>query len=184
MGGGFMSAPPEVETFEFEKNGVTYSVIRNKQTGENVSTPIPVKAPKGEPAETAGKVAMATGGVRNIEQFRGMLIDKDGNINREMIWKMWAPMGGLGHGRTAKSLFRDIVDARIRASTGAAINAEEIPYYESVYLPHPFDPDSTIQDKLRRFQDFLGDFLTITDPTGAKRQRIEDARSEDPLGIR
>ena len=166
--------PPPVETFTYKKDGAEMTVIRNKRTGENVTEPIKKANPKGAPAESAGKVAMAMNAVDYAKQLKAMIIDPETKkVNRALLMQMMAPGGGIGEGRKAKSLFRDAMDARIRAATGAAINAEEIPYYESVYMAKLLDNDSTIADKFKRFDEFLNSYLETMDPNSVIRNRVK-----------
>lgn len=175
-GTSFQTKLPEVEPFDYQdESGATVHVIRNKRTGEPLTTPVQKNPPKGAPAESAGKIAMASNAVKYAKQLRDMIVSKDGKINRKLLWQMSMPFGGVGEGRRGKSLFRDAVDARIRAATGAAINAEEIPYYESVYLPSVFDNDATIIDKLNRLDEFLAVYLETMDPQDVIRGRMEGA---------
>jgi hypothetical protein len=172
MGGGNVVEQPPVETYRFEgEDGTEYEGIRNKRTGQLVAQPIPVKAPKGAPAESAGKIAMATNALNYQSQLEALFI-KGGKVDRKLLMQMAAPMGGIGEGRLAKSIFRDAVDARIRASTGAAISQEEIPYYESIYLPSILDSDFLVKDKITRFREFIDTYLEAVDPKGTIRSRM------------
>ncbi len=186
-GGVTQTGPPQIEPYEFNEpsTGARMQGFRNKVTKEvlpNVK-PIELEAPKGPAVEAAGKIAMAANAVNYFDQVAGMVISDikrdesgkivGGKINRPLLLKSvsW-PMEGIGEGRTMNSKFRDAMDARIRAATGAAINASEIPYYESVYKPSIMDPDSLIFDKLNRAQEFLHGYLQTLDPAGRTRARM------------
>jgi len=181
-GQSFMTKLSPVKPFSFTKDGVEYDVLRNEQTGEQVSTPIPKTPPKGEAAESSGKIAMAANAVQFAKDLRGMLF-KGGKLDRGLIAKASAPLGGMGEGRMIKSMFRDAIDARIRAATGAAISKEEIPYYESVYLPSILDDDATAKNKMDRFDQFLNGYLETIDPNGSIRKRITSTESADDTGF-
>ena len=177
-----LPAVPDVETYTRQgPGGEKIEGIRNKRTGQDVVEPKQIEPPKALPAETAGKVAMSVGAVDYGNQLKEMIINpKTGKINKKLILQAHAPMGGIGQGRLVKSLFRDAMDARIRASTGAAINAEEIPYYESVYFPHPLDEDDLIKDKFKRLDEFLRSYLETIDPQGIVRKRIKQGGTGQP----
>ncbi len=184
--GAMQTGPPQIEPYEFNEpsTGARMQGFRNKVTKEvlpNVK-PIELEAPKGPAVESAGKTAMAANAVKYFDQVAGMAISEikrdengkivGGKINRSLLAKASAPLGGLGEGRTMNSRFKDAMDARIRAATGAAINPAEIPYYESVYKPSIMDPDSLIFDKLNRAQEFLHGYLQTLDPAGRTRARM------------
>ncbi len=177
-----VSAPAPVEEFKYtDPTGTEYSVIRNKQTGANVTTPVPVAPMKGTLATEGGKIEGITKGLENVKKIRSKIMNKDGSVNRALILKMWAPMGGIGEGRQMNSLFREALDVKIRFMTGAAISKEELPFYESTYLPHPLDSDELIVDKLNRQEQFLQGAGAAVDPSGISAGRVKKATGKPPV---
>jgi hypothetical protein len=174
-----VSAPAPVEEFKFTgQDGVDYSVIRNKQTGAPMTAPVPIAPPKGALPGDAGKIEGISKGQENLKAIRSALVNKDGSVNQGLVWKMAAPMGGVGEGRRLNSLFREAIDVKIRAMTGAAISKEELPFYESTYLPHPLDPDELKIDKLNRLESFLQGYGAAVDPAGISTGRVNKATAK------
>jgi hypothetical protein len=165
------TAPAPVESYTFEKNGITYEGIREKQTGKDVVEPKPIKQIKGESSETASKIALAKNAIDYTDQLQTAFISPKG-INQELILKANAPMGGIGEGRKLRAMFNDALDARARAATGAAMPESEIRTYTRMYFPSPLDNEATVKDKLTRLKSFMTDYLDVMDPNGAVRANL------------
>lgn len=173
---GELVAPAPVETRTYEKGGKTFEVIREKQTGKEITSPKEIKPIKGESSETASKISLAKNAIDYVGQLNTMFVNQDGSINKSLILSANAPMGGIGQGRTARAIFLDALDARARAATGAAMPESEIKNYDRMYWPGPLDNDKLVKDKMKRLDSFMRDYLQIMDPTG----RITESISEEP----
>ena len=174
-GSAFQTGLPETETHQYEEKGTTYSVIRNKRTGEEITKPVPIKEQKPLATETAGKLTLSINAQSIAKKARDMIINPEtGEINKQILFEAAAPMGGVGQGRALRSMFMDALDARIRAATGAAVTKEEWPAYFRMYLPGPIDLGSPglIKDKLDRLDSFIDKYITSLDPSGAMRKTI------------
>jgi len=174
---------PEPETHEYEKGGTTYSVIRDKRTGKELTNPVPIKEQKPLSTETASKLTLSINAQEIAKQARSMVIDpKTGEINKQILFEAAAPMGGVGEGRKLKSMFMDALDARIRAATGAAVTKEEWPAYFRMYLPSPLDLGSPgiIKNKLDRLDKFISSYITTLDPSGSMRKTIKEQSGPQP----
>ena len=177
---GQIVKPPDIEPFEFEVEGEKFSVLRNAQTGQHVTTPIKISAPKGESSETAGRLALVFSAIDNVKELRKMVIRPDGSINRDILAQKMAPLGGVGAGRNFNSLFFQAVDSPVRASTGAAIPKSEIPWYNAAYRPSILDNDALVKNKLDRLEKWANSYVSIVDPVGniTKRVRANQQKSE------
>jgi hypothetical protein len=176
---GELVSPAPVETRTFEKGGKTYEVLREKQTGKEITKPKEIKPVKGESSETASKISLAKNALDYVGQLQSEFILPDGNINRALILQANAPMGGLGEGRKARAMFLDALDARARAATGAAMPDTEVKNYTRMYFPQPLDNDATIKDKMTRLNSFMSDYLKIMDPTGRITESISEVKDQD-----
>lgn len=163
---GELIEPPEVESHTYEKEGKTFEVIRNARTGKPVTSPKEIKPVKGESSETASKISLAINALEYNDKLEKMFINPDGSINRQIILSGNAPFGGIGEGRTARSMFKDAMDARIRAATGAGMPKTEEANYDKMYWPMVLDSDELVKDKLKRLRSFTTDYLKVMDPSG------------------
>jgi hypothetical protein len=164
--------------FPFSAGGAPGAAGRPGQPGQAPLTiPYDVKKPKSP--EVAGKVATAKTGLSNMKQIKEILFDKKGDVNWSQVMAMKPPaqFGPLAQGmpftkgRESYALFLESIDAKIRAMTGAAINAEEIPFYESMFLPTIYDYQlgeeqggKVAKRKIERLERFLGAILEEMEP--------------------
>lgn len=171
-------------------DGLKYEAMRNKKNKEPVPDlkPIPVEPPPLPAAEVAGRLVMAMNGLRYIKEVEDMLLDpKTGKANRAVILSMNAPGGGIGEGRRLYPIFKDYADARVRISTGAAINAQEEEYYRSMYLPGMLDATTMsdaaltrlVKDKMKRAKEFLISYKSVMDPSGSINKRMDKALDKE-----
>jgi len=133
-------------------------------TGEVISE-TPTVAPKGMPAETAGRLALVSGGVKELETLKNLVFNKDGTVNRQnlanaMIGTPWTK------GRNIKNMLFRIIDPIMRAATGAAVPEPELRRYINSYTPNYMASDEEIMNTWQALGDFLRDYITISDPTG------------------
>jgi hypothetical protein len=170
---------PDIQPFSYtdEHTGAQYEVLRNARTGQPVTKPHMLKPLQGQTGEVAGRITMAEDSQEYARRLKAMFVKKDGSINRSLILKTWAPMGGIGEGRKVMATFKDMLDGRQRAASGAAIPPSEVKDYKEMYLPSPLDNDATILDKFERMNRFVTDYLTILDPTGVYRRAMVQARN-------
>jgi hypothetical protein len=169
---GRQTAPPPVENYTFEKDGVTYEVLRNKQTGKPITEPKIIKPLKGQAPDVAAKIAMANNALAGTKTLKSAFINPDGSINRSMVFSSNSPGGGIGDGRRIRATYKDTLDSRQRAASGAAIPPDEQKTYDAMYFPSPMDSDATIKDKLNRLDKWVNDYLNIMDPGAKIRNRI------------
>lgn len=160
--------PPKVVELFDEKTGLPYKAVFNPQTGqfERVGG---VKAPSGTQlsvgpdgsvqfsqgaglkplTESQSKDAVyatrAEGALATINQFDTELVSPGGHIA--------AKFGAFGNYfqtegyQKAAQAGKEFLQAVLRKDTGAAITADEVREYGSVYLPMPGDSEAVIQQK-------------------------------------
>lgn len=114
---------------------------------------------KSKGSESAGKVATVKAALQNFPYLKKSYIGEGGKVNRDIVLKSNAPFGGIGEGRKVRAQYLEALDAKIRAMTGAAINEQEIPYYDQQFFPSVLDNDATIKDKLFRMERFLNGYI-------------------------
>lgn len=172
--GSFQSGMPPIKLKKRTdpKDGVTYEVPVNENTGEEVGQRMPVEPLKGESAEASAKIALANQGLGHVEAITSKFINSDGSVNRDLVILSNAPGGGFGEGRQIRATFLDALDARARAATGAAMPDSEVANYTRMYFPSYLDNDATIKDKLKRLKGFLKDYMEALDPSGLQRKRL------------
>lgn len=169
------ASPVPLENFSYVgDDGKEYSVIREKRTGKPVTTPVATKLPEKGTSEWAGRLAMARSSKAAVPELRKLLFKNGGGLNERVLFEMAAPGGGIGSGRAVKSKFKEAVDARIRAASGAAVPPSELANYEVMYLPSPMDITSPglAEDKLMRFELWINDFIDILDPGGRVQKNL------------
>lgn len=180
-GGALVSgaAPTESFTYTDPSSGIKYSAIRNKQTGELVSEPVQAEPIPRPASETASKAALADEALKNIPKIRALYMP-DGKISTSVIMESLGP--GMGKGREAKQLVKAALDARVRAATGAAITAEEWPYYFSMYLPQPGDltQPGLVERKIDALESFLKSYKRALDPYGQMGKQVGASSSSQP----
>jgi len=173
----FVKKPEMTETYtETREDGTVVEGKRVKQSGIKLpGTEVVKTPPKGSTPEQAGKIQGGAKAEVLIDELTASLIKPDGSVNRKLIWQMNAPFGGVYEGRESYAKFLEAMDVKVRAMTGAAINQEEIPFYESIYKPHYLDSDSTIKNKMKRFKEFAIGYSIALDPQGATKKKIDVA---------
>ena len=175
LGGGAPSSVPTPVMREWvdEATGKTMQQPVNPHNQEPMGHPTVKEAAKKVTPEEAGKITNAI-----ISQ----------NLGKELTSKIINPKTGkpdpwvisqigmdVGIGREIRSKFSEAVDTKIRAMTGAAMNKEELPFYENMYLPSVRDLTSPglVEDKLKRFDAWNRIYLENADPSGLARKRSE-----------
>ena len=113
--------------------------------------------------EEAGKRQSLSDAYRDVDTLRGMIVKKDGSIDRLMVTNMAAGTP-FTEGRTATSLLRGAISAKVKAETGATANDEEIKDMMIRFNISPLDSDATIMDKMNRLQEFMGSSLQQSAP--------------------
>jgi len=71
------------------------------------------------------KAKMLDQGVTDIDKANKILMPK-GVIDRDILLKAHTPFGGIGKGRTVRALYRNAMNAKLRAETGAQANPSEL----------------------------------------------------------
>lgn len=125
-------------------------------------------AEKEKTPDVAGKIATTEAALKSYDEYKKLIIDpKTGKVNQRNVLTMNAPGGGFpkSEGRRAYNLFIEGLDAKIRAMTGAAITKEEVPFYERMFMPSPFDDDQTAMSKVQRYEGFLKSYLRELKPS-------------------
>lgn len=164
--------PPKLQTTEVSTPEGVFAQPTNTVTGQPVGQPIKKGKAKGESAESSAKIALAMNGAQHVKTIKSMFVNKDGSVNRQLVFTANSPGGGIGQGRLAYATFIDALDARARAATGAAMPESEIKTYKGIYWPSPLDDDKTIKDKLNRLGKFMDDYLEVLDPNSSIRGRV------------
>lgn len=111
------------------------------------------KPTKPKTAEVSGKLATIKDAIPIVDKVEGDLII-DGKVDRKRVFEMWSRFP-YSKGREMKDDIMKALDAKIRAMTGAAITADEVPFYEKQYIPSPLDSDEQIKSKLKALKSFL-----------------------------
>ena len=176
VGGGtrvLSTGPEPLETYTYTEGDRELEGVRNAQTKEvkNVK-PIPKKPPPATPAETAAKLTSAVMSQNHVQRIRDLIIDPNtGQVNKFIVGLIALK---IGVGAEIESLFKEAVDSKIRGMTGAAVNKDEWPMYNSMYLPSLRDltQPGLIEDKLNRFEKWIDAYVNVLDPDGTKRKRM------------
>lgn len=180
-----------VEQFD-PSTGTFFEVSRGPRAAQTGAAPFPGgKAPTGfrflpdgslEPIpggpkarqtpEQAGKTQLVEQASREWGRLKSMIIRPDGSVDRGLVAQMAnlpgaAPGLPFTSGRTARVLFSDSAEAKLRAETGAAATEAEINRITDRFLPRLTDPDETIRTKMNAMDDFLSGTIRKIDPTGS-----------------
>jgi hypothetical protein len=123
--------------------------------------PIPGGPATVQSPEAAAKTELLVNGLKDVERFRGLLIDKDGKINRTLITGMAAPGAGVPgtDSRLGYSYIYNAIEAKLRAESGAAVPETEVKRMAKRFVPSVLDNDETIKSKVDRLEEFLGGSL-------------------------
>jgi len=154
-----------------------------KIPGGPADKPEPAPKPEGLTPENAGKVAMSQQAVEGIGTTRGIIFDKEGNLNRGIVGAINLPIvSGLpnnSQARIARTAMRNAIEAKLRIETGAAATEPEVQRTLARFMPTVADTKESAKFKLDELEKFFKSSLSLT--KGVKP--MVDAK-DDPLGIR
>ena len=160
-------------------------VVIDGRTGRVIGDAAPKAggADAGMTPENAGKVAMSQQAVEGIGTVRGIIFDKDGNMNRNVIGAMNLPivagLPGNSQARIARTAIRNAVEAKLRIETGAAATESEVERTLARFLPTIADTKESAKFKLDELEKFFKSSLSLT-----KGVKAPAPAENDPLGIR
>lgn len=172
--GRVLPLPVEMENVTIEEPGGVKRQERFPKYGQRPSLQISPKKPKS--AESAGKIATARGAIPSIQEIRSTIIGPDGKVDRSVVGQMQTNMP-WSTGRMLNASFKEALDAKSRAMTGAAMTPNEESFYMALYRPSFLDSDELIKDKLNRMEAFMTGYLEELAPG-------ETAKDVFPLGGR
>lgn len=130
-------------------------------------------------SEQAGKIAMLDQAVTDIDKGTQILFPK-GQLDQRVLFEMASPGGGVGKGRAARSLFRNAMNAKLRAETGAQANPAELDDMEKRFMPSPLDLTSKglPEMKVKRLREFMEGSLDITTLPKSLQAKIKKRRGK------
>ena len=122
--------------------------------------------------EQAGRFAGLNQAMEDIQSIQKLIEPTPGKIDRTVIFS--AQLGGIPFtkGRDLNSLMNDAIDAKTRASTGAAATDGERRDFNETYKPAVQDSDSLIRSKLTRLNRFMQMSVDVMDPKKTLRDRM------------
>ena len=170
------SLMPKFDTVQTQEGARIKGI--NPLTGQEMFDVGEEKAPNVS-AEQAGKLEMLNQAVTDIDKAVN-LITPGGQIDRTVLFQMQAPGGGLGKGRAARSLFRNAMNAKLRAETGAQANPSELDDMEKRFMPSPLDLTSPglVEQKIQRLREFMEGTLNVATLPPSLRDRVEKRRTQ------
>lgn len=175
-------------TDEYRMNGKLVTAEQQQDIETKLKKAGATNVNVGMNASDAAKAELLNQGISDMAEFKGMLIDKDGKVNRGIIAGMSIP-GTTGlpgtDARIAYSLISNAIEAKLRAESGAAVPKEEVTRMADRFVPSPLDSDATIMSKMRRMEAFLrGSFGRIknagepdTKAPDSPKRRASDANA-------
>lgn len=125
----------------------------NPRTGATVAE-LGAPPDKSIDVNEAGRLQGLFGAQELVQSLKSGFLNANGSVNRQAVLSSFGPGVPWTEGRTLSSQFEDAADAIIRARTGATANVEEIQGIARQFKPNPLDSDTTIKDKLARFERF------------------------------
>lgn len=149
--------------------------VGNK-SGKLRTIPLPgggVLRPKNEAPptpEAAGRLAMLQSAVSDLDSLDSMIFDKNGSLNRAMVFNAGVPGGGMPFtkGRDVNSLIENAVAAKLRLETGTAAPPAEVTNISNRFKPTMRDTSETAKNKLARLREFMTTAIGVADPRGNK----------------
>ena len=143
-------------------DGSRLLIQQDKRTGDwvDANTKQPVTGfgpqPRELTPEASGRLTMVRQASNDIDTVRGILFDKNGQLNRSTLAAMQVPGGGLGEqARTAVSALENAASAKYRLETGAAGNQGEEASIRRRFVPTVMDSPQSAKFKLDRLQEFM-----------------------------
>jgi len=120
--------------------------------------------------EQAAKTSMVKVAVRDVQNLRKLLIDKDGEFNKLLAAQMMdigvpfidtLQFAGVFEGRKARQLALNAINAQLRAESGAAVPEEEVERAMQRFVPSPLDSKELALQKLQSLEDLLTGTLKL-----------------------
>ena len=170
--------PVKGEKFPFvDPTGAERTGMRNPFTGEwlhgtgpGQGGAVKTKSTPGLSAEAAGKMQGAKAGLRALSNFKGLLLNPNGGIDRKLVFSM-SPMGSGGSfgvpgtpGYEAFVYLKDALESKIRIESGAAVPPSEIKRLMERYRPNPLWTDDLIMNQVNSLEEFLNGTIRAIDP--------------------
>jgi hypothetical protein len=125
----------------------------------NVRPPPKADAEGGLTAEAAGKVAMSQQAIQAVNTAKGLIFDKQGDLNKGLLLSMSVPgttgLPGNTNARIARSAMRNAVEAKLRLETGAAATADEISRTLDRFMPTIGDTKESAAFKMSELSKFF-----------------------------
>jgi len=112
-------------------------------------------------ATEGAKTALVVGAKKQIPQIRAMLFDENGDYQISPVLTMQAGklMGFDGmpwtEGRNLNRLMKDVVEAKLRAESGAAVPEDEVVRISERFMPSAADTGVQVRDKMDKLESFM-----------------------------
>ena len=113
------------------------------------------------PVEQAAKIAMVDNAIKTHASARQAILTPEGGFDRQTIATMNANIP-FTQGRALRQSFKDSIEARLRAESGAAVPDSEVERAMERFMPSTLDSDAAIKSKLDRFENWLKDTQWMT----------------------
>ena len=146
------------------------AIRKDTETPAQLAPPKEPKADAGLSPENAGKVAMSRQAIEGIGTTRGIIFDKNGNLNRGLVGALNLPivsgLPGNSQARIARSAMRNAVEAKLRIETGAAATEPEVERTLARFMPTIADTKESAKFKLDELEKFFKSSLSLTKGIG------------------
>jgi hypothetical protein len=117
---------------------------------------------KAIPVGDAAKISVLQGARTTFDGVKKRLLNPDGSVNRSLVTSMGAALPFTA-GRQVRQEYLDVLEARIRAESGAAVPDTEITRLAERLLPSPLDSDEAVLSKMQRVDQFINGSLELAD---------------------
>lgn len=128
----------------------------------------------------SARLALINQGADNISQIIGT-IAPNGRINKNIVFQMDAPGGGIGTGRELNQLAYTAISGQLLLLTGVAARPEEVINMARAYIPTTLDlsNEGLAKKKLQRFKDLMEGNLDMATLPASVRERVEARRKAE-----
>ena len=116
-----------------------------------------------------------------LNTVEDILFDEEGRLDRSVIatgTEFNIPLTDISiqglpfsKGRDMLQAIKNVVEARLRAETGAAAPEQEVDRAAQRFVPNNLDSEKAVRAKIRRLRDFATGAISLVDPVGTQRLR-------------
>lgn len=119
----------------------------------------PTAAPKDTPRggmdpSKAGRVAMIITAIDDVDDVIGEVFGADNKIDTVLLTNMWLNTPGT-NGAYARAAIERAIETRVRLTTGAVVNKEEMENNLKQFMPRPYDQERLVRKKLSALRRYL-----------------------------